>query len=257
MPEDERQPDTAGGAPPKKIIVVMPAYNAEKTLRRTYEDLPLDLIDEVILTDDASRDRTVEVARELGITVFVHRRNTGYGGNQKTCYRAALQHGADIVVMVHPDHQYDPRMVRQLVAPILSGQADAVFGSRMLGGHPLEGGMPVWKYIANVLLTAAANIIVLHYLTETHSGFRAYSRRYLESIRFDLNSNDFVFDTEIILQGRIHGFEFREIPIQTRYFPEASSINLARSTKYGLSVLWALIRFRLHTSGIWRQKQFA
>lgn len=239
-----------------RIIVVMPAYNAAKTLRQTYDDLPLQLIDEVILTDDCSHDNTVEVARALGLTVFVHEQNRGYGGNQKTCYRAALARGAEIVVMVHPDHQYDPRLVEDLLKPILAGRADAVFGSRMLGGHPLEGGMPVWKYMANVCLTAAANLVFMRYLTEIHSGFRAYTRRYLETVRYDLNSDDFVFDTEIIAQGMAHGLDFAEIPISTRYFAEASSINFGRSVKYGFGILGVLLRYALHRCGIWRQAQF-
>lgn len=246
-------------APSRKprVIVVMPAYNAAKTLRQTYTDLPLHLVDEVILTDDCSHDNTVEVARELGLTVFVHERNTGYGGNQKTCYREALKRGADIVVMVHPDHQYDPRLVESLLQPLLNGSADAVFGSRMLGGHPLEGGMPKWKYVANVCLTALANLVFMRYFTEIHSGFRAYSRKYLESVPYALNSDDFVFDTEIIAQGMARGLEFAEIPISTRYFPEASSINFRRSVKYGLGILWVLVRYALHKRGILRQKQFS
>jgi glycosyltransferase involved in cell wall biosynthesis len=234
----------------KKIIVIMPAYYAEKTLEKTYHDIPHELVDQIILTDDCSQDRTVEIARKLGLTVFVHEKNTGYGGNQKTCYREALKAGADIVVMVHPDHQYDPTVIPELLEPLLEGKSDAAFGSRMLGGKPLEGGMPKWKYIANIFLTAVANIAYYMYLTEYHSGFRAYTRKYLESIKFELNSDDFVFDTEIIAQGVLKNMRIREVPIQTRYFPEASSIGLMRSVRYGLSCIKTLIKYKLHKKGI-------
>jgi glycosyltransferase involved in cell wall biosynthesis len=179
----------------------MPAYHAERTLERTYRDLPLDWVDDVILVDDASRDQTVEIARQLGIHTLVHPLNRGYGGNQKTCYREALARGADVVVMVHPDHQYDPRYIPELVTPLLAGECEAVFGSRMLGGRPLEGGMPKWKYLANLGLTAIANATFYVFLSEYHSGLRAYARRYLESVDLEANSDDFVFDTEIIAQG--------------------------------------------------------
>jgi glycosyltransferase involved in cell wall biosynthesis len=224
----------------------MPAYNAEKTLERTYRDLPLDWVDDVVLVDDASRDRTVEIARALGLHTLVHPRNCGYGGNQKTCYREALARGADIVVMVHPDHQYDPRYIPELVRPLLAGDCDAVFGSRMLGGRPLEGGMPKWKYLANLFLTAVANAAFYTYLSEYHSGLRAYSRRYLESVDLAANSDDFVFDTEIIAQGVWKGLRIREIPIATRYFEEASQIGFWRSVRYGFSILAVLLRYKLH-----------
>jgi glycosyltransferase involved in cell wall biosynthesis len=230
----------------KKIVVVMPAYNAEKTLERTLNDIPRAWVDDIILTDDCSRDGTVALARRLGLKVFVHERNLGYGGNQKTCYREALRMGADIMIMVHPDHQYDPRVIPQLIRPLLDGECDAVFGSRMLGGRPLEGGMPKWKYLANIFLTALENAVFYMYLTEYHSGLRAYSRRYLRTINFQANSDDFVFDSEIIAQGVIHGMRIREIPIKTRYFPEASQIGLGRSLVYGLSILKTLIKFKLH-----------
>jgi glycosyltransferase involved in cell wall biosynthesis len=238
--------------PPRtqKVSVVMPAYNAEKTLERTYRDLPMDWVDDVILVDDASRDATVEVARRLGIHTLVHPRNRGYGGNQKTCYREALARGADIVVMVHPDHQYDPRVIPDLVRPLLAGECDAVFGSRMLGGRPLEGGMPKWKYLANLFLTAVANATFYVFLSEYHSGLRAYSRRYLEAVDLAANSDDFVFDTEIIAQGVWKGMRIREIPIETRYFEEASQIGFGRSVVYGLSVLAVLLRYKLHKKRI-------
>jgi glycosyltransferase involved in cell wall biosynthesis len=234
----------------RKVIVIMPAYNAEKTLQRTLDDIPMDWVDEIILVDDQSRDRTVDLARELGLQVFVHPVNRGYGGNQKTCYTAALQRGGEIMVMIHPDHQYDPTVIPQMIQPILDGRCDAVFGSRMLGGRPLEGGMPKWKYLANIFLTAFENATFYMYLTEYHSGLRAYSRKYLETVRFMANSDDFVFDSEIIAQGVLHGMRIREIPIETRYFQEASQIGMGRSIVYGLSILETLVKFKLHKKGI-------
>jgi glycosyltransferase involved in cell wall biosynthesis len=240
----------------KKVIVVMPAYNAEKTLERTLGDIPRDWVDEIILVDDGSRDRTVEIARSLGLRVFVHEKNKGYGGNQKTCYREALKLGGEIMVMVHPDHQYDPAVIPQLITPLLNDECDAVFGSRMLGGRPLEGGMPKWKYLGNIFLTALENAGFYMYLTEYHSGLRAYSRRYLETVQFGLNSDDFVFDSEIIAQGVIHKMRIREIPITTRYFEEASKIGFLRSLVYGLSIIKTLVKFKLHKKGIIRSAQF-
>ena len=240
----------------KKVIVVMPAYNAEKTLERTLGDVPREWVDEVLLTDDASRDGTVALARKLGLRVFVHERNLGYGANQKTCYREALKLGGEIMVMVHPDHQYDPRVIPRLLQPLLDGECDAVFGSRMLGGRPLEGGMPKWKYLANIFLTALENAAFYMYLTEYHSGLRAYSRRYLETVNFDLNSNDFVFDSEIIAQGVVHNLRIKEIPIETRYFDEASKIGFLRSLVYGFAILKTLVKFKLHKKGIVRSAQF-
>lgn len=240
----------------KRIFIVLPAYNAAKTLLRTLKEIPPEYRQYVILVDDASTDNTVEIARQAGLTVIVHPQNRGYGGNQKTCYTACLERDADLVVMLHPDHQYDAKVIPQLIKPILDGDADAVFGSRMLGGHALEGGMPWWKYVANVLLTAIANIIFLRYLTEIHSGFRAYSRKYLETIRFLDNSDDFVFDTEIIAQGMMCKLSFQEVPITTRYFPEASSINLRRSIVYGMGILVVLLKFWLHRLGWMRFRIF-
>ena len=233
-----------------KIVIVLPAYNAEKTIMRTLEEIPQEYRKHIILVDDASKDKTVEVAKQAGITVFQHPQNRGYGGNQKTCYREALAMGADIAVMLHPDHQYDARVIPDLVYPIIRGEADAVFGSRMLGGRPLEGGMPRWKYQANVLLTAFANLAFGRYLTEIHSGFRAYSRRYLNTVRLEENSDDFIFDTEIIAQGMANNMFFREVAIETRYFPEASSINFGRSVVYGVGILMVLIRYLLHVKNI-------
>jgi glycosyltransferase involved in cell wall biosynthesis len=241
---------------PEKVVVVMPAYNAAKTLEKTLNDIPRDRIDGIILTDDASQDNTVGIAKRLGLKVFVHEVNKGYGANQKTCYKEALRLGADIIIMIHPDHQYDPTVIPQLIEPLLNGECDAVFGSRMLGGRPLEGGMPKWKYLANIFLTAVENATFYMYLTEYHSGLRAYSRKYLETVKFEANSDDFVFDSEIIAQGVIYNMRIREIPIQTRYFPEASKIGLWRSVVYGLSILKTLIKFKLHKKGIKRFKMF-
>ena len=241
----------------KKIIVVMPAYNASKTLEVTYGEIPLDVVDEVVLVDDASRDDTADKARNLGIHTILHTENRGYGGNQKTCYTEAMKLGADIMIMVHPDHQYDPTVIPQLVTPLLEGACDAVFGSRMLGGHPLEGGMPKWKYLANIYLTAFENATFYMYLTEYHSGLRAYSRRYLEAVNFLANSDDFVFDTEIIAQGVIHGMRIREVPIETRYFKGASMVGFWRSSVYGLSILKTLVKYKLHKKGLARFKIFA
>jgi glycosyltransferase involved in cell wall biosynthesis len=231
----------------KKVAVVMPAYNAEKTLRISYDEVPRDWVDDIILVDDASRDGTVAVARSIpGLHVAVHPLNRGYGGNQKTCYATALSRGADIVVMVHPDHQYDASVVPLLVEPIARGEADAMFGSRMLGGRPLEGGMPKWKYLANVFLTAVENATFYLYLTEYHSGLRAYSKEYLSRVNMAAFSDDFIFDTQIIAAGIWKGMRIREVPIVTRYFPEASQINFFRSCVYGLSILSTMLRYKLH-----------
>lgn len=241
----------------KKVVVVLPAYNAEKTLRATLDDIPRGWVDEILLVDDRSRDRTVEVARELGIRTIVHPENRGYGGNQKTCYRTALdQLDGEIMVMVHPDHQYDPRIIPDLVGPLLDGSADAVFGSRMLGGRPIEGGMPKWKYFANLFLTMIENATFYVYLSEYHSGFRAYSRRYLEAVDFEANSDNFVFDTQIIAQGVAKNMKIREVPIQTRYFPEASQIGFWRSVRYGLDILRTMVLYKLHRKRIWSHPIF-
>ena len=240
----------------KKIVVVMPAYNAEKTLERTLDDIDRSWVDEIILIDDGSCDGTVELAQRLGLRVFVHEKNTGYGGNQKTCYTEAMKIGAEIMVMIHPDHQYDPHVVPLLVQPLLDGTCDAVFGSRMLGGRPLEGGMPKWKYLANIFLTAIENATFYMYLTEYHSGLRAYSRRYLKMVNFMANSDDFVFDSEIIAQGVLHGMRIREIPIETHYFSEASQIGLRRSIVYGLSIIKTLVKFKMHKKGLLRFAMF-
>jgi glycosyltransferase involved in cell wall biosynthesis len=241
----------------KKVVVVMPAYNAAKTLERTHGDIPKDWVDDVILVDDGSCDGTVDLALRLGVRVFRHEKNKGYGANQKTCYREALKLGGDIMVMVHPDHQYDPKVIPQLILPLDAEECEAVFGSRMLGGRPLEGGMPKWKYLGNIFLTALENAVFYMYLTEYHSGLRAYSRKYLETVKFELNSDDFVFDSEIIAQGVIHNLRIREIPVETRYFEEASKIGFLRSVVYGFSILKTLVKFKLHKKGIITSAQFS
>lgn len=241
----------------KKIIAILPAYNAERTLGQTVGAIPRDIVDDIILVDDASSDKTVEAARRLGIKTFVHRKNVGYGGNQKTCYKEAIAAGADIVVMVHPDFQYDPRFIPQLVVPIAEGKVDAVFGSRMLvPKNALKGGMPRWKFFANIFLTRIENFILGYHLSEYHSGFRAYSKRVLSALPIELNSNGFVFDTEIIAQMKVASFKILEIPITTRYFPGASMIGLIRSSEYGLRILTVMIRYLLHRWGILRLQKF-
>ncbi|MCX6031076.1 MAG: glycosyltransferase family 2 protein [Chloroflexi bacterium] len=240
----------------QKVIVVMPAYNAARTLERTYNDIPPNVVNKVILVDDVSKDETVEVARQLGLKVVIHIQNRGYGGNQKTCYVEALRDGADIVVMLHPDYQYDSTLVPELIAPIQASEADMVMGSRLLGGGTLAGGMPAWKYVANRFLTIVENLALGQHLSECHTGFRAYSRRMLETIPFLLNSDDFVFDTEVIAQAVAFGFRITEIAVPTRYFAEASSVNFRRGVTYGLSTLRVMARFLLDRAGIRPARQF-
>lgn len=241
----------------KKVVAVLPAYNAEKTLQATFDDIPQEWVDEILLVDDRSRDRTVELARQLPMRVVVHAQNRGYGGNQKTCYRTAMDEmGGEIMVMVHPDHQYDPKIIPQLVQPLLRGECEAVFGSRMLGGRPIEGGMPKWKYLANLFLTMVENATFYIFLSEYHSGFRAYSKRYLDAVNFEANSDDFVFDTEIIAQGVARGMRIREVPISTRYFDEASQIGFWRSVRYGLEILKTMALYKLHKKKIWSHRIF-
>jgi glycosyltransferase involved in cell wall biosynthesis len=243
-------------SPASKVIVVMPAYNAARTLERTYNDLPRKVVDHIILVDDVSRDETVEIAQRLGLKVIVHVQNRGYGGNQKTCYIEALRDGADVVVMLHPDYQYDSRLVPQLIAPIQTGEADLVLGSRLLGGGTLAGGMPRWKFVSNRFLTIVENLSLGQHLSECHTGFRAYSRRLLETIPFLLNSDDFVFDTEVIAQAVAFGFRVGEIPVPTRYFAEASSVNFRRGVVYGIETLMVMARYLLDRSGIRPSPQF-
>ena len=240
----------------QKVIVVMPAYNAAKTLERTYNDLPKGIVDKVILVDDVSQDETVEIARQLGLDVVVHIQNKGYGGNQKTCYLKALEEGADIVVMLHPDYQYDSTLVPELIRPVQDGRADMVLGSRFLGEGALRGGMPVYKFISNRFLTMVENAVLGQRLSECHTGFRAYSRRLLETIPFLLNSDNFVFDTEVIAQAVAFGFRIAEIGVPTRYFKEASSVNFRSSVVYGLSTLAVQGRYLLAKWNIVRYPQF-
>jgi glycosyltransferase involved in cell wall biosynthesis len=239
-----------------KIVVVMPAFNAEKTLRMTYAELPHDVVDLVILVDDGSSDQTLHVARDLKLELFVHNRNYGYGANQKTCYREALKAGADIVVMVHPDYQYDPTLLPSVIEPIRRGGADVVLGSRLLGGNPMQGGMPWWKYISNRFLTACENYVFRLRLAEYHTGYRAYTREVLEAVNIEMNSDKFIFDQEIMAQFVEVGARVAEVPVPTRYFPAASSASFIDSTIYGLSILWLLVRLLLHRSGMVKSRQF-
>lgn len=222
----------------KKIVVVLPGYNAELTLEKTYKEIPFDIVDEVIFVDDASKDNSVEVARELGIKhIIEHENNLGYGGNQKSCYNKAISLNADIVVMLHPDYQYTPMLIPSMVNLISQGLYDVVLGSRILGKGALKGGMPIYKYIANRILTFGQNILVNQKLSEYHTGYRAFSREVLETINYDLNSDDFVFDNQMLSQIIYADFDIGEVSCPTKYFPEASSINIKRSAQYGLGVI--------------------
>jgi glycosyltransferase involved in cell wall biosynthesis len=237
-----------------EVVVVMPAYNAAKTLERTYADIPAEVVDHIILVDDVSADETVEIARRIGLEVHVHEQNKGYGGNQKTCYDHALAAGARVVVMLHPDYQYDATRIPELIAPILAGERDLMLGSRFLG-DPLAGGMPRWKYVSNRFLTTIENRAFGLNLSEYHTGMRAYSQRLLEAIPYRLNSDDFVFDQELIAQVvAAGGMEIGEIAVPTRYFEEASSVGLRRSIVYGLSTLAVVTRFLLHRTGVRRSR---
>lgn len=228
----------------------MPAYNAEKTLRQTFAELPHEYVDDVILVDDVSQDRTVAVAKELGIKTIIHDKNRGYGGNQKTCYREALRLGADIVVMVHPDYQYSPRLVTAMASMIVSEHYSVVLGSRILGGEARKGGMPLYKYIANRFLTLVENMVLGIKLSEYHTGFRAFSREVLTTLPLENNSDDFVFDNEMLAQAAYFGFKIGEISCPTKYFAESSSINFARSVKYGFGVLATTLKYYLQRHGV-------
>ena len=234
----------------KRVVVVLPAYNAEATLLSTYNEIPMNVVDDVILVDDNSTDQTVQLANQLGIFTIVHPENRGYGGNQKTCYQAARDRGADIVVMLHPDYQYTPKLITAMASMIAEGEFDVVLASRILGVGALAGGMPVYKYIANRFLTLVQNILVGHKLSEYHTGYRAWSKKTLESLPLLNNSDDFVFDNQMLAQTIYQGFRIGEISCPTRYFPEASSINFKRSVIYGLGVLLNSLRFRLQRMGL-------
>src|SRR6476661_3530955 len=242
----------------QKIVVVMPAYNAARTLRQTYDEVMVHgIVDHVIVVDDASHDETVAIARTLPyVHVEVHPENRGYGANQKTCYRLALEAGADIIIMIHPDYQYTPKLIPAMVSIIGNGLHPCVLGSRILGGYALKGGMPAWKYVANRFLTLAENILLGAKLSEYHTGYRAFSREVLEKLRLADNSDDFVFDNQMLAQILWHGYTIGEVSCPTKYFPEASSINLRRSIKYGFGCLWTGLVFRLGKMGVWHSKLF-
>jgi len=242
----------------ENVVVVMPAYNAELTLERTLRDIPRGSVNEVILTDDASTDRTVEIARKLGITVLRHPRNLGYGANQKTCYDAALERGADAIIMIHPDYQYDPRVIPFALGFLSTGICDVIIGSRIrTRREALQGGMPLYKYISNRFLTITENFVLGQNLGDFHSGFRAFTREVLESIDYHRNSDDFVFDTEFLAQAVVAGFRVGDVPIPTRYFAEASSINFRRSVKYGIQTLGVMLKYIVHTARIHQCELFA
>jgi glycosyltransferase involved in cell wall biosynthesis len=235
-----------------KVIVIMPAYNAERTLLKTYNEIPRDLVDEVILTDDGSTDRTVEIARRLDLTLLVHDKNRGYGGNQKTCYKAALDAEADIVIMLHPDYQYTPKLIPAMAHLVASGEYDVVLGSRILTKGALAGGMPLYKYIANRVLTLIQNLLLRQKLSEYHTGYRAFRREVLERLPLAENSDDFVFDNQVLAQVIYFGYRIGEISCPARYEPESSSINFRRSVVYGFGVLWTSIQFVLQRLGMAR-----
>jgi glycosyltransferase involved in cell wall biosynthesis len=234
----------------KKVIVVLPAYNAAETLKQTYDEIPHDIVDDIILIDDASKDGTVEMARSLGIPTIRHDRNRGYGGNQKTCYTMALARGADVVVMLHPDYQYTPKLVTAMASMIASEQFDVVLASRILGRGALVGGMPLYKYLSNRFLTLFENIMISQKLSEYHTGYRAWSRAVLEKLPLENNSEDFVFDNQMLVQCVYFGFRIGEISCPTKYFAEASSINFKRSVVYGFGVLKTSIQYRLQRMGL-------
>ena len=241
----------------KKIVVVMPAYNAARTLEKTYKELPHDVVDEVVLVDDCSRDNTAEIAHKIGIQhIIVHDVNLGYGGNQKTCYKYALGLGADIVIMVHPDYQYTPKLCTAMASLIAEGIYDCVLGSRILGTGALKGGMPLYKYVANRFLTLFQNLMISYKLSEYHTGYRAFSKRLLENLPLHLNDNDFIFDNQMLAQVIFHGYDIGEITCPTKYMDEASSISLKRSIVYGLGVIKTSMEFRLSKIHLYNSKRF-
>ena len=241
----------------KKIIVILPAYNAEKTLGMTYREIPFDIVDDVLLVDDASSDKTADMAKSLGIKTIVHPENKGYGGNQKTCYREALKLGADIVIMLHPDYQYTPKLIPAMAYLIESGEFDAVLGSRILSGGALKGGMPFYKYLSNRILTLVQNILLGQKLSEYHTGYRAFKREILERLPLEENSDDFVFDNQMLSQIIYFGYKVGEISCPAKYFPEASSINFRRSIVYGLSVLLTSIKYFSQKTGLFKFRIFS
>jgi glycosyltransferase involved in cell wall biosynthesis len=250
-------PDDARLRAEKRIIVVMPAFNAGQTLEMTWRQIPPGWVDKIILVDDASRDETVEVARTLSLELIKHHRNVGYGGNQKTCYTAALREDADVVVMLHPDGQYDPTLLPDLVRPILAGQADMVLGSRFLDpGGARSGGMPLYKYVSNRFLTTVENYVLRRRFSELHTGYRAYSRTFLETIPYLRNADDFVFDTQVIAQAVAWRMRILEVPVATKYFPEASSASFEQSLVYGVKTLLTMLRLALHQTGLVRSRLF-
>ena len=234
----------------KRICVVMPAYNAEKTLKKTYDEIPKDIVDDVILTDDASTDGTVKVSRELNIKTFVHTENKGYGGNQKTCYQAALESGADIVIMLHPDYQYTPKLILPMASMMTEGLFDAVIGSRILGNKAMMGGMPLYKYVSNRILTLSENLLIQQKLSEYHTGYRAFSRKVLETIPLMENSDDFVFDNQMLCQTLYFGFNVGEVSCPALYFDDASSISFSRSVTYGMGVMQTAMKYALARRGM-------
>jgi glycosyltransferase involved in cell wall biosynthesis len=251
------RPPSPGGGAKARVVIVMPAYNAAKTLEETFRAIPVGYYDEIVVVDDHSRDETADLARRLNLKAIQHPHNVGYGGNQKTCYMEALRDGADIVVMLHPDGQYDPAIIPEMIRPIREGRADMVLGSRMLApGGAARGGMPWWKRIANRFLTTVENIVLRRRFSECHTGYRAYSRRFLETVPFLRNSNGFVFDTEVIFQAVHFGLPVAEVPISTRYFADASSVGFRAGVVYGLGTLLTAARFLLHRAGIVGSEKF-
>ncbi len=241
----------------RKIVIVMPAYNAAKTIKKTFNDIPKNLNAKILVVDDASGDETVKIARKLNLKTFVHPNNLGYGGNQKTCYWEALKENPDIILMIHPDYQYDATLTGELIRPIIDGRFDIMLGSRVRSRKEvLEGGMPWWKYLGNRFLTIIENIITGLNLSEYHTGFRAYSKKVLKKIPFQRFSNNFVFDQQILISAVSYGFKIGEIPVPVRYFPEASSANFKNSVRYGIETIWVLVRFVLSQGGILPSKLF-
>ena len=240
----------------KRIVVVMPAYHAGRTLEATWRDLPHDIVDQVVVVDDASDDDTVAVAKALGLDVILHPHNMGYGANQKTCYKEAIARAADVVVMVHPDYQYDPRLVTAMAGMVASGIYDVVLGSRILGSGALRGGMPPWKYLANRMLTLFENVMLGAHLSEYHTGYRAYSRSLLDALPWQRNSDDFVFDNQILAQAIVGRYGIGEVSVPTRYFAEASSIGFRRSVRYGFGVVGTTLLAFLARTGIYRHRLF-